>query len=155
MRAGLMVLMVLAAPAMAQNRDSLSVDASIVETCVADTSPADLSPPCIGSASRQCQQAPGGETTVGIATCAMSEHAAWDAVLNREYKAVRAHYGADRTAADSLLAAQRAWIGWRDAECAFQHDRYGGGSMRTIAAANCRMGMTARRALELRALRGW
>lgn len=155
MRAALMILLVIAAPALAQDGDALSVDASIVETCVADTPPAEAAPTCIGAAARQCQRAAGGETTVGIVRCVMDEHAAWDTVLNREYKAARAHYGADQAVADSLLAAQRAWIAWRDSECRFQYDRYGGGSMRSIAAANCRMSMTAQRALELRGLRGW
>ena len=155
MRAGLMVLLAAAVPAQAQEGAALSVEASIVEACAADTPPGDRTPPCIGAAAKQCQQAPGGETTLGIATCVMGEHAAWDAVLNREYGASRAHYGTDQTAADSLRAAQRAWIGWRDAECAFQYDRYGGGSMRSVASANCQMSMTAMRALELRDLQGW
>ena len=37
--------------------------------------------------------------------------------------------------ADTLLAAQRAWIAFRDAECTLAYDRYGSGSMRVIAAA--------------------
>lgn len=155
MRAGLAILLLGAVPAAAQAGGALAVDPAIVEACVADTAVGDLAPPCIGAGSAQCQQAPGGDTTQGIATCAMAEHAAWDTVLNREYKGARNAYGADPTAAASLRDAQRAWIAWRDAECTFQHDRYGGGSMRTIAAANCRMSMTAQRALELRALQGW
>ena len=143
----------LAAPALAQDADTLTVDASVVEACVADTPPGELTPACIGAASQRCQQEPGGDTTLGIVECVMGEHAAWDAALNREYKAARAAFQGD-PAADSLLAAQRAWIAWRDAECGFQYDRYGGGSMRSIAAANCRMSMTAMRTLDLKALRG-
>lgn len=154
MRAAL-ILSIIAAPALAQDRETLAVDPSMVEACVAETSPGDLAPACIGAAAKQCQQAPGGDTTIGIATCAMGEHAAWDVVLNREYKAARAQYTDDQTAADSLRDAQRAWIAWRDAECAFQYDRYGGGSMRTIASANCQMSMTAQRALDLRAMQVW
>ncbi|TBN43883.1 DUF1311 domain-containing protein [Paracoccus subflavus] len=154
MRAALMILLVIAAPALAQDDKPLSVDASIVEACVADTPAGDLAPGCIGAAAKQCQQAPGGDTTIGISRCVMGEHAAWDAALNREYQAARAHYAEDQTAADRLRDAQRAWIAWRDAECAFQYARYGGGSMRTIAAANCQMSMTAMRALELRSLQG-
>lgn len=151
----LLVLALSAAPALAQDSAPFTVDPAIVETCVADTPDGDLAPSCIGAAANQCQQAPGGDTTIGIAKCVMGEHAAWDAVLNREYKTARSQFAGDPTAADSLRDAQRAWIAWRDAECAFQYDRYGGGSMRTIAAANCRMSMTAMRALELRGLQGW
>lgn len=153
MRAALVVTLI-AAPALAQD-PALTVDPSVVEACVAETPAGDLTPDCIGAAARQCQQAPGGDTTIGIAQCVMGEHAAWDAALNREYQAARAQYADDRTAADSLRDAQRAWIAWRDAECAFQYDRYGGGSMRMIASANCQMSMTAMRALELRGLQGW
>lgn len=154
MRAALL-LGALAAPGLAQEPAGLSVDVSVVEACIADAEPGDLTPACIGAAAKQCQQAPGGDTTLGISTCVMAEHAAWDAALNREYQAARAHYADDPTAADSLRNAQRAWIAWRDAECAFQYDRYGGGSMRSVASANCRMSMTAMRALELRGLLGW
>lgn len=150
-RTALAILLLLPAPTMAQQP---ALDPAIVEACVSDTPRGDLAPACIGAAAKQCQQAPGGDTTLGIAECVMGEHAAWDAALNREYKAARAAFQ-DDPAADSLLAAQRAWIAWRDAECAFQYDRYGGGSMRTIASANCQMSMTAQRALELRALQGW
>ena len=122
---------------------------------MADTPRGDLTPACIGAAAKQCQQAPGGDTTLGIAQCVMGEHDAWDAALNREYKAARAIYKDDQTAADSLRDAQRAWLAWRDAECAFQYNSYGGGSMRTIASANCQMSMTAMRTLELKALGGW
>lgn len=150
-----LALALCAAPALAQAPASLAVDASIVEACVADTPPGELTPACIGAAAKQCQQLPGGDTTIGIVECVMGEHDAWDAALNREYRETRAAHAGDDTAAASLLAAQRAWIAWRDAECAFQYDRYGGGSMRSIAAANCKMSMTAMRTLELKALRGW
>ena len=144
----------LAAPVLAQDAETLAIDASIVEACVADTPAGELTPACIGAAAKECQQAPGGDTTIGIVQCVMAEHAAWDEALNREYRETRATYGEDEIAAASLLAAQRAWIAWRDAECAFQYDRYGGGSMRSVAAANCKMSMTAMRTLELKALRG-
>lgn len=151
----LLALALTVGPAFGQEAGPFATDPAIVEACVSDAAPCDLSPPCIGAAANQCQQAPGGDTTQGIAECVMGEHATWDTVLNREYKAARAQYADDQTAADGLRDAQRAWIAWRDAECAFQYDRYGGGSMRTIASANCRMSMTAQRALELRALQGW
>jgi uncharacterized protein YecT (DUF1311 family) len=151
----LLALSLLAAPVLAQDPASFTIDPSLVEACVADTPGGDLTPPCIGAAAKQCQQAPGGDTTLGIAQCVMGEHDAWDAALNREYKAARAIYKDDQTAADSLRDAQRAWLAWRDAECAFQYNRYGGGSMRTIASANCQMSMTAMRTLELKALGEW
>ena len=56
---------------------------------------------------------------------------------------------------DTLLAAQRAWITYRDANCSFYFDPDGG----TIARVNsnsCFMSATATRAKELETLQsGW
>lgn len=138
----------------AAQQDGFVLPEGVVRACFEDASRDSLDPDCIGVAARQCQKAPGGSTTLGIAQCLMAEHAEWDSILNEQYKRMRDHYASDQTATDSLRAAQRAWITFRDAECAFQYDRYGGGSMRTIASAGCQMGMTARRALELRGMEG-
>ncbi|WP_374302616.1 lysozyme inhibitor LprI family protein [Paracoccus sp. (in: a-proteobacteria)] len=154
MRSGAITLLVAAMlplPAAAQ-QDAPALPKGVVAACLADTPRGDLDPDCIGAAANECQQEPGGSTTLGISECLMAEHAEWDAILNEQYKQMRDRHADDRAAADSLRAAQRAWIAWRDAECAFQYDSYGGGSMRTVASAGCQMGLTARRALELRAM---
>ena len=74
----LLALALSAAPSLAQEPADLSVDLSVVEACMANTPPGELTPACIGAASQQCQQAPGGDTTIGIVQCVMAEHAAWD-----------------------------------------------------------------------------
>ncbi|WP_295048727.1 lysozyme inhibitor LprI family protein [uncultured Paracoccus sp.] len=140
-------------PGLAQ--DQAALPPGVVESCLADTPRGRVDPDCIGAAADQCQTAPGGSTTIGIGQCLSAETDAWDRLLNEEWKQVRSSFADDQTAADSLLAAQRAWIGWRDAECEFQYDRYGGGSMRSIAATGCRMTLTARRTFELRDMREW
>lgn len=145
---------IMSAPVAAQS-DGPALPSGVVEACLAGTAPGDLDPDCIGEAADQCQQAPGGSTTRGIAGCLMAEHDAWDAVLNAQYQETRAAFADDDTASASLRDAQRAWIAWRDAECRFEYDRYGDGSMRSVSAAGCRMTLTARRALELRAKREW
>ena len=120
---------------------------------------------CIGRAARACiQGAPDGETTVGMMFCLLAERDAWDEILNAEYARARAAARtadqADRGASpqtavrgDLLLDAQRAWIAFRDANCASAYAVYGAGSMRQIAGAECQMRMTADRTIELRALR--
>lgn len=114
---------------------------------------------CIGQMTDACiASRPDGETTVGMTQCIQQETAAWDAELNAAYQRTRASFrDADASGdvgptsrSDALLAAQRAWITYRDAECALQYARWDMGSMRNIAGANCLMGLTAERTIELR-----
>lgn len=120
---------------------------------------------CIGDAASACMSGEAdGETTVGMMFCMLDERDVWDALLNDEYQRAREFARAmdadDQTLfpeyavrADQLLAAQRAWIAFRDANCAMEYGVWGAGSMRQIAGASCQMRMTAERALELRAYR--
>ncbi len=131
------------------------VDAQQVEACFASAPAGDYGPHCLGSASDACQTStPEGQTTIGIAACIGAETAAWDALLNREFRATRDAHAGSAGVADRLVAAQRAWIAFRDADCALAHARWADGSIRGVVAANCLMEMTARRALELRDMRG-
>ena len=105
----------------------------------------------------------GGHTTLGMVSCTVAEARAWDAILNVEYQQTLDDLEAMDTReavqfpdyaarADSLRDAQRAWIAFRDAECGLVYAMWGAGSMRNIASANCKLEMTAERALELRNL---
>ena len=146
----LALTILLIGPGMAM-ADTPAIDADAVAACLADAAPGDASPDCLGAQVKICTAAtPGGETTLGIAACIGAETAAWDDLLNREYGALRDRW-ADRPALiDGLTRAQRAWIAFRDADCALAYDRWDGGSMRSVAAANCGMVATARRAIQLR-----
>ena len=116
---------------------------------------------CIGQMSGTCMESQeGGQTTLGMASCLMAEATVWDRHLNAEYgramtalkamDADEAEYSADfAKRAESLRAAQRAWIAFRDGECGLAYAMWGSGSMRTIAAAECKMSLTAERAIEL------
>ncbi|MEZ5734047.1 MAG: lysozyme inhibitor LprI family protein [Paracoccaceae bacterium] len=130
------------------------LDRSQVHACFASTPNGSVDPDCIGAASNTCQAVtPGGGTTIGAATCVQAETQAWDEILNREYKATRSLFADEPGLADQLLAAQRAWLAFRDAECAFVYAMWMDGTMRTIAASNCVLDLTARRSLELRDMR--
>ena len=135
-----------------------SVDAGRVEACFEAAAVGETQPGCIGAASNACQRRPGGDTTIGITECVAAETAAWDEILNREYRATRdaldveGEIGIDT--GQALLDAQRAWIAYRDAECALTYARWQGGTIRSIAAANCHLVFTATRAIELRDMRG-
>ncbi|MCB1345529.1 MAG: DUF1311 domain-containing protein [Methylobacteriaceae bacterium] len=116
---------------------------------------------CIGNAARFCMEAtPEGQTTLGMSACLMAERDAWDRLLNEEYARARAE-SARVDAADTpdhavraarLRDAQRAWIAYRDANCAVDYALPGGGSLRQITGAHCVLRMTAERSFELRAL---
>lgn len=133
------------------------IDPCAVEACFAGAAVGVTAPPRLGDASNACQAEPGGGTTIGITECIQAETAAWDAVLNREYQATRdALSGTGEAGIDAgqaLLDAQRAWIAHRDAECALTYARWQGGTIRSVAAANCAMVFTAARALGLRDMR--
>jgi uncharacterized protein YecT (DUF1311 family) len=55
---------------------------------------------------------------------------------------------------DALRDAQRAWIAFRDADCAARYAMWQDGTIRTIVGANCHLTMTAQRTIELRDMRG-
>ncbi len=90
-----------------------------------------------------------GGVTVEMHDCIGNEHARQDARLNNAYKNLAAQLSANRK--NELLAVQRLWIRYRDANCKFHGDP-DGGTMAGINAASCGLEMTARRARELEGL---
>ena len=117
---------------------------------------------CIGAAAAMCMEDEAdGETTFGMMTCLMAENHAWDVMLNVEYAKARDHATALDAAdqadfpefairADQVQNAQRAWIAFRDANCAMAYGLWGAGSLRQIAGADCLLQMTATQTLALR-----
>ncbi|MBU2958737.1 lysozyme inhibitor LprI family protein [Paracoccus sp. 1_MG-2023] len=145
MRPFILILALTAPPAFAQTPADMAPE---VRACHDAAGFGDVAPDCIGNAADACQAAHSQpDTTLAISECLMAETEAWDTLLNREYRALR---DARPDQADLLLDAQRAWIALRDADCTMAYDRYGGGSMRTVAAADCQLRHTAIRTLQLR-----
>lgn len=91
-----------------------------------------------------------GTTTVGMIDCADAENKRQDVRLNAAYKALIAGLPAARKT--RLQDAQRAWIKYRDANCAFYVDP-DGGSMARIEGNLCVMTSTTERANELERFR--
>ena len=86
-------------------------------------------------------------STLAMVDCRTAEAARWDRRLNAAYRAdMRDFTPSDRAA---LQKAQRAWIAFRDANCAAYEDPVQWGSISRVNAADCVLSMTARRALEL------
>lgn len=159
---GLVVLFALvAAPAWATEQE-VSAYGLILRSCYAETPDTDAKEACLGGISTACMETEeGGQTTLGITWCLSAEADVWDELLNDEYAQARdqakaadadeaAYFPDYAVRVDKLLAAQRAWIAFRDAECALEYAEWGAGSMRNIAFADCRMTMTAERTLDLR-----
>lgn len=122
-----------------------------IDACIgALGAPLDHADQCLGLHAQPCMSKPEGQTTAGMVSCIGEEGAAWDAVLNREYEALRAALDEEQRAA--MLDAQRKWIAFRDADCAFPRV-FVRGTLAQPWAADCVMQHTARRALELRGYR--
>lgn len=117
---------------------------------------------CMGEMATECMdRQDGGHTTLGMTYCLNAEAVVWDGFLNAEYEATRdwakaadvdeaEFFPEFAERADKLLQAQRAWIAFRDAECALDYAEWGSGSMRNIAHADCMLQMTAERTINLR-----
>ncbi len=121
---------------------------------------------CIGEAASFCMEnEEGGQSTVGMMFCLLDERDVWDERLNVAYQEARAfakamdeadlEYFPEYAVRDQqVLEAQRAWIAFRDANCAMEYGAWGSGSFRQIAGADCVMQMTAERTLDLIAYTG-
>ncbi|MAM61693.1 lysozyme inhibitor LprI family protein [Maritimibacter sp. UBA3975] len=147
--------LLIASPAAAQD---LIYDFAHSRDCVAATDDWYEKVQCIGTAANRCMEdTPGGYSTVGQGACVWAEYEDWDAELNALYGPLRARLANDDevnempvSTADALRDAQRAWIPWRDANCAFERSKWGGGAGGGPASAACLMQMTGERALSLR-----
>jgi uncharacterized protein YecT (DUF1311 family) len=143
-------------PAVAQEPSYTSEDETTLQQCVetvndinGDDDPTDSAKMsnCIGTASNLCQEAPGGASTPGIVACNQREQAWWDQYLNSNYADLQSSL--EPAVFDSLKTAQRAWLKYRDAKCAFVDALWSGGTIRAVMASSCMMDATATRAIEL------
>jgi uncharacterized protein YecT (DUF1311 family) len=96
----------------------------------------------------QCLDKAAGVTTAVIG-CTDTELKAQDKKLNDNYKALKDKLKAPRQ--KQLQEVQRAWLKYRDSNCAFYADP-DGGSMQRILAVDCVLKATAERAEELNTL---
>jgi uncharacterized protein YecT (DUF1311 family) len=82
--------------------------------------------------------------------CANEAYEKSDAELNALYKQVGSRLKGDAKQANLLVTAQRAWIAFRDAECAFVSSPTTGGSVNPMVQANCRDRVTSARVNDLK-----
>ncbi len=82
--------------------------------------------------------------------CAAQAYEKFDADLNRYFHEIRQRLADDVDARHLLRDSQRAWITFRDAECAFAASAAIGGSVYPMAHDLCLADLTQKRAHELR-----
>ena len=162
MKAALLVL--LPAAALATEHEAAAYG-PVLSACYEAAGDARARQACMGEMATLCMETEdGGQTTLGMTSCLSAEAGVWDGFLNAEYQATRAWAEAADTdeavyfpefavRVEKLTEAQRAWITFRDAECALDYAEWGSGSMRNIAYADCLLQMTAERTIEMRRMR--
>ena len=85
-----------------------------------------------------------------VRACADRAFQASDARLNDLYKQITARLKDDADTKKLLTAAQRSWVGFRDAECSFATSAAADGSAHPMLVAQCRTELTDKRAGELK-----
>jgi uncharacterized protein YecT (DUF1311 family) len=74
-----------------------------------------------------------------------------DKALNQTFKDIERRLADDANGKHRLVAAQRAWIAFRDAECSFQSSGEDGGTAAPEVALICRTALTTDRVEQLKA----
>ncbi len=89
-------------------------------------------------------------TQTELNQCAAQAYQAADDELNAVYQTVVSRLEDNSASLEKLRAAQRAWIGFRDAECAFESSAVEGGSAQPMVRNGCLETLTAERTEQLR-----
>ncbi len=97
-------------------------------------------------AAPDCENA---EDQATLNECADLYYKAADAELNKTYKAITARLGILPDTKAALVKAQRAWIAFLDAECAFEASAVLEGSAYPMTLSNCLAGVTQERVSAL------
>ncbi|WP_223480729.1 MULTISPECIES: lysozyme inhibitor LprI family protein [unclassified Pseudomonas] len=77
--------------------------------------------------------------------CAAQQNKAADKELNALYQQINARLKDSPESKKQLIGAQRAWIGFRDAECKFSASGVEGGSVYPLIYSNCITDLTKAR----------
>ncbi|EJM88493.1 MULTISPECIES: lysozyme inhibitor LprI family protein [unclassified Pseudomonas] len=77
--------------------------------------------------------------------CAAQQNKAADKELNALYQQINARLKDSPESKKQLIGAQRAWIGFRDAECRFSASGVEGGSVYPLIYSNCITDLTKAR----------
>jgi uncharacterized protein YecT (DUF1311 family) len=86
-------------------------------------------------------------TQLDMTTCAVDDRVKADRDLNRAYQALLPTLDPERR--EILRTAQRQWISFRDAQCAYETSEYTGGSMAPMIESLCVARLTRARIRDL------
>lgn len=86
-----------------------------------------------------------------ITQCAGKAFRASDVELNKSFQQLQRRFSDDDATKKRLVAAQRAWLAFRDAECAFSASGVQGGSAYPMIYGLCLDGLTQKRVEAIKA----
>lgn len=89
------------------------------------------------------------QTQTDLTICAVDNFNEADAELNAAYKQMTDRLKPEPDTLKLLVEAQRAWIGFRDAECTYATSATVGGTIHPMMEAECREGLTRKRTADL------
>jgi uncharacterized protein YecT (DUF1311 family) len=90
------------------------------------------------------------ETTLGMEGCSEQAILRTDAKIDAVAKRIFVRLGSTR-ARRRFVTAQKAWLTYRNADCASASDVYEGGTLAGVVAADCSAQRTTRHLFEIRA----
>lgn len=99
------------------------------------------------AAAQDCD--PADESQAGMNICAAAGFKAEDSRLNKTYREIVGRLADDPDGKKLLVTAQRGWIAFRDAECAFATAGSAGGSIHPMLVSDCLADITKARAAQL------
>lgn len=104
-----------------------------------------------GTASAAAPDCKNAMTTVDMNACAALDAKAVEATLNTRYQAAMKSPAvlADPAVKKALLAAQRAWITFREADCKAVYAMWSGGTIRNVMFSSCMRKRAEQRIKEL------
>jgi uncharacterized protein YecT (DUF1311 family) len=105
---------------------------------------------CINQTSGLCLERGGDATTASSRQCIQRETAAWDRVLNKDYRSLRDSLDTDAKKV-SLRDAQRLWIKFVKSFCPLPYV-LNEGTLYLMSSDQCMLDMTARQVLSLKTL---
>lgn len=107
---------------------------------------------CVALASAphaEAEDCSGATDQAALNQCADTAYRAADAALNERYRQIVARLEDNPDAHKLLVAAQRAWIDFRDRECAFAASGVAGGSIYPMIVSDCLTTLTEARSAQL------
>ncbi|MCJ2183039.1 lysozyme inhibitor LprI family protein [Novosphingobium sp. 1949] len=91
-------------------------------------------------------------TQFDMNVCRYREYLKADIALNQTWSQLAARWGKDSAVYAKALIAQRAWLTYRDAQCAIWETAYEGGSIVPLVVNDCRTELTRSRIATLQPL---